>query len=73
MIFLFSSSIYSTAILACLLLSVGIPKENQYIKQLPAIMQQLNPEKVKASKKIKEQYGIFSAGFPYLFGKNPDI
>ena len=44
-------------------------KENQYIKQLPAIMQQLNLEKVKASKKIKEQYGILSAGFPYLFRK----
>ena len=44
-------------------------KENQYIKQLPAIIQQLNLEKVKASKKIKEQYGILSAGFPYLFRK----
>ena len=48
-------------------------KEKTYIRQLPAIMQQLNLEKIKASKKIKEQYGILSAGFPYLFRKNPDI
>ena len=44
-------------------------KEKTYIRQLPAIMQQLNLEKIKASKKIKEQYGILSAGFPYLFRK----
>lgn len=44
-------------------------KEKTYIRQLPAIMQQLNLEKVKASKKIKEEYGILSAGFPYLFRK----
>ena len=41
-------------------------KEKTYIRQLPAIMQQLNLEKIKASKKIKEQYGILSAGIPYL-------
>lgn len=43
--------------------------EKTYIRQIPAIMQQLNLEKVKASKKIKEQYGILSAGFPYIFRK----
>ena len=54
-------------------------REKTYIRQIPAIMQQLNLEKVKASKKIKEQYGILSAGFPYIFikkslqEKNPAI
>lgn len=54
-------------------------REKTYIRQIPAIMQMLNLEKVKASKKIKEQYGILSAGFPYIFikksqqEKNPAI
>ncbi len=43
--------------------------EKTYIRQLPAIMQQLDLEKIKASKKIKEEYRILSAGFPYLFRK----
>jgi len=54
-------------------------REKTYIRQIPAIMQQLNLERVKASKRIKEQYGILSAGFPYIFikkslqEKNPAI
>ena len=44
-------------------------KEKTYVRQLPAIMQQLNLEKVKATKKIKEEYNILSAGYPYIFIK----
>lgn len=44
-------------------------KEKTYIRQLPAIMQKLNLEKVKATKKIKEEYNILSAGYPYIFIK----
>lgn len=44
-------------------------REKTYIRQLPAIMQQLNLEKVKATKKIKEEYNILSAGYPYIFIK----
>ena len=42
-------------------------KENLYIKQIPAIMQMLDLERVKASKKLKEKYNILIAGYPYLF------
>ena len=44
-------------------------REKTYIRQIPAIMQMLNLEKVKASKKIKEDYKILSAGYPYIFIK----
>ena len=44
-------------------------KEKVYIRQLPAIIQKLQLEKVKASKKIKEEYKILSAGYPYIFSK----
>ena len=44
-------------------------KEKMYIRQLPAIIQKLQLEKVKASKKIKEEYIILSAGYPYIFIK----
>ena len=47
-------------------------KEKTYIRQLPAIMQQLNLEKIKASKKIKEQYGMLTAGYPFIFVKQGD-
>ena len=43
--------------------------ENQYIKQLPAIMQMLELKKIKATKMLKEQYGISSAGYPNIFVK----
>jgi len=43
--------------------------EKTYVRQIPAIMQQLNLEKVKASKKIKEEYKILSVGYPYIFIK----
>ena len=44
-------------------------KEKMYIRQLPAIIQKLQLEKVKASKKIKEEYKILSVGYPYIFIK----
>ena len=44
-------------------------KEKMYIRQIPAIIQKLQLEKVKASKKIKEEYKILSAGYPYIFIK----
>ncbi len=44
-------------------------KESVYIKQLPAIIQLLDLQKIKASKKIKEKYNILVAGFPYLYVK----
>jgi len=44
-------------------------KENLYIKQIPAITQMLDLERVKASKKLKEKYNILIAGYPYLFIK----
>lgn len=44
-------------------------KENTFIKQIPAIMQDLGPKKVKASKLLKEKYNIMSSGYPYLYIK----
>ena len=44
-------------------------KENTFIKQLPAIIQNLGLKKVKASKLIKEKYNILSSGYPYLYVK----
>ncbi|MBE7014892.1 MAG: hypothetical protein E7419_06780 [Ruminococcaceae bacterium] len=44
-------------------------KEKTYIRQLPAIMQQLDLQKIKASKKIKEEYKILSMGYPYIYIK----
>ena len=46
--------------------------ENQYIKQLPAIMQMLNLQKIKASKALKAKYGIDSTGYPNIFVKQGD-
>lgn len=46
--------------------------ENQYIKQLPAVMQNLNIKKIKATKVLKEQYGITSSGYPNIFVKQGD-
>ena len=46
--------------------------ENQYIKQLPAIMQMLNLQKIKASKALKAKYGIDSPGYPNIFVKQGD-
>lgn len=43
--------------------------EKQFIKQLPAIIQMLDLEKVKASKKLKEQFNIITAGYPNLYIK----
>ena len=47
-------------------------KENQYIKQLPAIIQMLELKKVKASKELKEKYNILFSGYPYLYIKQGD-
>jgi len=47
-------------------------KENQYIKQLPAIMQMLELKRVKASKELKEKYNILFSGYPYLYIKQGD-
>lgn len=43
--------------------------EVHYVKQLPAIIQSLGLTKIKASKKIKEEYGILSAGYPIIYVK----
>lgn len=43
--------------------------EMKYVKQLPAIMQKLDLEKVKATKEMKDKYNILSAGYPNLFVK----
>lgn len=44
-------------------------KENTFIKQIPAIMQDLGLKKVKASKLLKEKYNILTSGYPYLYIK----
>lgn len=44
-------------------------KENTFIKQIPAIMQELELKKIKASKIIKEKYNILTSGYPYLYVK----
>lgn len=44
-------------------------KENTFIKQIPAIMQDLGLKKVKASKLLKRKYNILSSGYPYLYIK----
>ena len=43
--------------------------EAHYIKQLPAILQTLGLTRIKASKKLKEEYGILSAGYPIIYIK----
>ena len=43
--------------------------EAHYIKQLPAILQTLCLTRIKASKKLKEEYGILSAGYPIIYVK----
>ena len=44
-------------------------REKTYIRQLPAIVKRLQLKKIKATKKIKEEYTILSAGYPYIFIK----
>lgn len=50
-------------------------KEKTYIRQIPAIMKELNLKKIKATKKIKYELGILSSGYPFIFIKkdNPKI
>lgn len=44
-------------------------KENTFIKQMPAIIQELELKKIKASKIIKEKYNILTSGYPFLYVK----
>ena len=44
-------------------------KEKTFIRQLPQIMEKYNLQKVKTSKKLKNDYNILSSGFPYIYIK----